>query len=560
MTEETKDQSLSQNNQNFTVDLDQIFKDWITPIDALRSYSRPDLNQEFSKLGNTNDKTDITAYVKNLGVETTPQESRCHAFYRMIGFPVVSEDNLMYNPGFDIFVCKGKKVPKSKKLAIARNPISSPKKFNTLSFEREKFVFDNLSIFSNPLSIKAGLLALSSGGTEALRKFNAPFDKKSDPFDVDVESQTYPVNLNGRVGEGKNAKVSLKEYRDAGGNYGPPSDKRKHIIKPFIVDARIDFTVMPQSKLVAVPFVPDDSFLKVSATESVNRPLIEKVIRDRILASDPANSAGTAVNKVDDYVRKNSSISDNELINRVKGINNVNTQEQFIDSLNVIITMVEALIKSEEFIRTYQSYYYWVPVPSETGPEGGVKVQGVFLPSYLQPQQDNKLATDKDKSILVAYAKSITNNINIDATAINGAPDPKSYSISKTDFSSKTASGMGDNNAQDLETINEVRARVLNDAGTHLRNVEIIMGEFSGFGLCDIVAIMGALKIMPLGNLYGLLDEDAYNRMKVALPTAKETQESFLSSMDVFSKLVADYYNLMDSIYKSTKNKSSKSK
>ena len=190
------------------------------------------------------------------------------------------------------------------------------------------------------------------------------------------------------------------------------------------------------------------------------------------------------------------------------------------------------------------------------GVEGGVKVQGVFLPSYITSQESNTLSTKLDQAILIAYAKSITDKINADATAIKGVPNPNSYSITKTDFTSKTSSGLGDNNESDLESSNESRDRVLTSAGKHLRTIEIIIGEFSGLGLCDIVAITGALKILPLGNLYGLLDDDAYNRMKTALPTALDKRETFIDSISKLSENVEAYYNLMDSQYKFTKEKS----
>ena len=133
-------------DQNYNLDIDQMFKDWIAPIDALRSYAAPNLGAEFNKLGSGTDKTDITDYVKKIKIETTPQESRCHAFYRLIGLPVVSNDNTIYSPGFDIFRCKGKKISKLDKLNIARNPIEG---FNKLSFEREECLFK-----THPFSVR----------------------------------------------------------------------------------------------------------------------------------------------------------------------------------------------------------------------------------------------------------------------------------------------------------------------------------------------------------------------------------------------------------------------
>jgi hypothetical protein len=95
-------------------------------------------------------------------------------------------------------------------------------------------------------------------------------------------------------------------------------------------------------------------------------------------------------------------------------------------------------------------------------------------------------------------------------------------------------------------------------ANTALQTVEIIMGEWSGLGLCDIIAVMGALYIMPQGSLLGFLDDDAYERMLTALnlqnnppsggnPGIEQAQMDFVDS-------VQGMYNLMQDIYQNLAN------
>src|SRR6185312_13011132 len=87
--------------QNFDIDIDKLYADFIQEIDNNRSIVNTSNqgNQSFLKVLK---KQTITSLAKLVKVETTPQESRCHAFLRLIGFPVISKDLRFYNPGLDI--------------------------------------------------------------------------------------------------------------------------------------------------------------------------------------------------------------------------------------------------------------------------------------------------------------------------------------------------------------------------------------------------------------------------------------------------------------------------
>jgi len=561
MTQEQPDQSTKTTSQKYTININQLYEDWIGPIDAIRSYASV-RNSTFKSLaGDGLNDAALVKFTKTIKTESTLQESRCHAFYRWIGFPVVDEGGSIYSPGFDIISCATGHVGIFQKMAIAKNPKAG---FEFLSNARENFIRDNTKIFLNPYSIAASTMALSSGGTDKLRSFAAPFKDGDDPFDMVVLNQTNTPDLSGHVG---GHPVYLTEYKDAGGIKSSDSDikpifNRPHIIKPFIVDARIDFSVTPQSRLVAVPFVPDDSHLKASSTESVRRPLIEKFIRDRSPLKNPIAAPGDNVNAILDYINRSTTITDKELISKIQKRDNLfksqNEQIQFIDSLDIIKAMVNELVYAEDVIRAAQGLYYWVPYPSTIGPEGGSKVQGVFIPTYISSENDKQLITDKDSAIIDAHSKSATNNINTDSAELTGSPGALNYGISATssiNISSATTSGLGDNNAKNEETISRIRFRELTAASEALRVVEIIMGEFSGLGLCDIVAITTALKILPIENLCGLLDKQAFDRMKIALPSLSKTiQADFIPSMTIFTGLVKDFYNIMDSIYTETRH------
>lgn len=549
-------QATRQSNQNFKIDINQMFTDWVGPIDNIRSFANVNTQNTLSSIisNGSSGEADITGISRFLKIETTVQESRCHAFFRWIGFPVVDINKNFYNPGHDIIIDSSRTLDLQKKKNIAIHPID---KFDALSNEREIYANGNLKIFSNPTSIDAGVLAISSGGTDALRKFIAPLEDSSGPFDMDASHQSYITNIISRVG---NKKVTLDKYQDANGSKPSSNNilyrKRKHIIAPFIVDGRLEFSITPHSRLIAIPFLPDNSFSKVSPTEDARYPtLLERIIRERLSVTDPVITAGTSVNAVKDYVKSVPTITDDELIKKAEllvGPNGPRDQARFISSINTIRAMMQLLDKSVKYIRKVQGNYYWVPAPSIFGPEKGASVQGIFLPTIIDK---DLLVTDADTKILISKSKGTISNNNIDVASVNGTPDPGNFGLktATVTFGPDTSSAQGDNNSQNTDTLSQIRRREMERANDALRTVEIIMGEFSGLGLCDIVAIIGALNVITPESLVGFLDPDSYKRMQDFFPDAKDVKQNKLdTSMTDLTNAVKDFYNLMDKIYQDT--------
>jgi len=541
---DTPNQANYEDSQNFDVNIGKLVKDWIVPIDEIRSYA-----SIVSQTQNTN-TTDITAVVQSVKTEQTVQESRCHAFYRWIGFPVVDASlSNIYNPGFDIVKTADRKITVKIKVERAKNPITSPKKFNDLSILREKVAQTYLKIFSNNTSIDAAVLALSNGGTKSIRKFVLPLEQSSSPFDMDSENQSFQINIESLVGENE---TPLSLYQDSSGKF--PSQlarKRYHLIRPFIVDPRIDFTVSPQNKLVAVPFVSDNSFLKVDSTHSVRRPLIEKIIRDRFAVKDVAAESGTSANTILKIIADYPDIKDNNLVSLATNPGNLLKQSEQIqlnESINVIKSLMGKLVEAQNTIREVQGEYYWVPIPSASGPEGGVTSASVFFPTIINPA----LVTEKDAAIFLSAASILTDSINTQGNAAKATPDPGSFGLPSytTTFGTDTTNALGDNSSSNLETLSQRRARRLSDAATALQTIEIITGDFSGLGLCDIVAIISALNVIPKENLLGFLDADAQTRAKASVPElAGVSPIAYGTAMQKFCETVKDFYNLMDKIY-----------
>lgn len=545
MVDKISNQANWQDVQNFDIDINKVYSDFITAIDKVRSYTNcATISAQAVGAVFQGGDTTLAKLKSQTIISSTPQESRCHAFFRIIGFPVVSSAYKIYNPGHDIVYDSSRTIGAAVslvKLSIAANPII---KFRELSLQRENYVTGNFNIFSITNSIDAATLALSSGAK--IRQFAAPIINNSDPFDMDFKNQQYKIDFNSLV-EGNVKK--LTEYVDINGNKPTKlQSQRIHIIKPFIVDPIIDFTVNDASKRVSVPFVPTKTQLMVKENVFVNRPIIEQVIRDRFTITNQGNSVGTADQSIIDYIKSIPAIQDESIISSIsKGdVYKLSEQTQFVKYINIIRAMVKKLVESQLMISAAQSKYYWIPIPSSIGPEGGSSVQGVFVSSNVP----NDFITIRDRSIIEAKIRSAINQINAQTANINGVPDVGGFAFDnfKNTFGPDTSEAFGDVSALSLQDLTSQRSTDLKKANDALRTIEIIMGEFSGLGLCDIIAVMGALYIMPKKDLLGFLDDDAIKRMNIAL-NLNESSPGVQAAMNSFISSVKDFYNLMDKIY-----------
>ena len=68
-------------------------------------------------------------------------------------------------------------------------------------------------------------------------------------------------------------------------------------------------------------------------------------------------------------------------------------------------------------------------------------------------------------------------------------------------------------NQETLDDMTNKRTSQTDAANDALRKIEIIMGEFSGFGLCDIIATYLALWTIDQQTLVNMLDDGAFNRL-----------------------------------------------
>jgi hypothetical protein len=561
-TSPTTSSTTSPNQDNFSddqiyeIDIDKIYNDYISYIDSKRSYVNIN-NQNVISLLNAISGNMSAASANTLLPAKSYQESRCSAFFRIIGFPVTdSTQSRYFNPGHDI-VNPERILSTGDKYAITKDLLSDPTKFIALSNAREQYFLSQQKIFNTNTTVDAGVLALSAGiSTITKRPFAVPFLNTSGPFDLTPTDQAYAPTYTGIVGDNQ---VQLSAYMDASGNLPAAAtlpSKRPHIIIPFITDPRIDFSCSPSTNRIGVPFVANKQFLKVSANVYTDPPLLETIIRNRITVNDQLTSSGDYTQQFATFIKDVSNNPDQSILGQIAAndIQQLSTNSQFLQFVNIIQAMMKKLVDAQKTIAQSQGQFYWLPVPSTTGPEGGSTVQGVFLPT--QASQTAGFVTTADGRILIATAQSLFSQTsqNPQAAAASTAPDPGGFAIAVENSLGPSSSASYVSNSQStLDMLSGKRDSSLNAAGDALRIVEIIMGEFSGLGLCDIIAILAALYTMPAQNLIGLLDTFAQARMNTAFNQTFSTV-TYSTAMNSFASTVNQFYQLMEAVYNNIAN------
>ncbi len=555
-------------NGFYDFDIEKMYTDVIKSIDSIRSIVNiEEISKTFDEINKLSESAQEIKILSAFEAENIVQESRCHAYYRMLGLPVVSDiidssGNNMYSPGFDGIKCKEQRTDLSNKIKICLAQ-SKNIQFKEISNKREGFIHDNLEVFSKSNSISSGLLALTSGGTQRLRKFASPFiignslrtiGQSSDSFieteGLAINDSKYATNLNASVG---NKLIPLTEFQGSSGeSAGDLKDwqtigmNRSHIITPFIVDGRIDFSVLPQANLIAVPFVITESDMKVSATKKVNRPIIEEIIRNRFFSLDASNIL--VAEALDNLIKELPEIT-HDIINSIAISFGQNLTNSFIDSINIIRTMIIKLVEAENNIKVAQHKYYWIPMPSKSGPENIIGSQK-FEANISEKSANlvNNLFTKHDMDIFSAQLKIKSKKI-VQNISDKSFPIPGNFGPTASDF---------DNEEVNLQSLLNNRNKAFKEAENSLRIIEIIMGEFSGLGLCDIIAIQGALNIMDKDKLLGLIDESAFLRFAAERAIEKaefktERNKNINECLTHLNKLVKYYYDLMDKVYEDYK-------
>lgn len=476
---EDNSQNQYQSNQDIlNIDFDKLYDNFIVPVDALRSH--------------------FNALVPNSQELNTPQyqESRCHAFYRMVGFPVVADSGNFYSPGYD----PNLNLDKTSTAAyqkIANNVISNLSLTSQFAYKEQQ-----VQLYFNTI--------FSGGGTQAQQitlgsLFIRSFERQIGSTQPLVDDPNKNQSIDERVQE-LNKIFAIT----------PSILVTRHPIKPFIVDPRIDSSVRPIVNRICAPFLKDKTQTKVfgsatGSTDSLKRPYIEKVITTRYNNKNlTLNQGNDVINAIFQSITNDPSQTDQDLVAAVADpLGQLYSSEVkiFSDYIKIMQVVVDKLIESINEVQKVRQEMNFQPIPN---PIGGIESGGT-VNTPIANDLNNQLV---ENEIITRTQKQILNDIQFD-TGLNGVPDIGDFVFSNLDDSVFSINKNIDKSyQQNIDLLNEKRNNLGNNGIDNLKNIEIIMGEFSGFGLMDMIAMQAALWIMDPLALLGLIDKRALQRIR----------------------------------------------
>ena len=587
------------NAQTFNININKFYNEIISSIDQVRSHvsvskSAQALAAMIQALSNTSaTASDPYAFIKQIITEpNNPQETRCHAFYRLIGLPVIAPNGLLYSPGYDI---NTNTLQTPTVLQQHLNVINSISKKNLfpLMDAREDYVNSILGIFSlsNQASalpnINASVLALSSVTDGNVRRFSASVSQSPDPFDTNVFNQSYAIgNQNGQIFNSQRT-AQLTDYLGPDGLKSTtalnpvkplqqsPLFNRAHILKPFIVDPRVDLTVNPPNGIVCAPFAQDKSKTLYAQDIYLTRPYIETICNFRCnkFLNQTNQTAGQGAQSqrymdLQNYIKNTTNIRSQDLLAKIAQDPTQTVEDQILlKYINIMNSMVNILSDSIKIVQAAEAPvigHQWIPIPNTKGPEFGMTTPDVYLiagmngamldPIILQNYQ-------QDQDIVTLTAQIQLQNVN---TQIQ-TPDLGNFAFQGIQSipDDKATASFGSRLQENLDILTNNRTAVCSQAANALQQIEVIMGEFSGLGLCDILAIFTALWTVDEKVLVYMLDDLAFARLYADPNLRDSVVENRYNSqtnngsheldgnavLQAFESQIRNMYILMDKLY-----------
>lgn len=554
---DTSQQQKFIDDQNFDIDLSKIYSAYIKEIDNIRSYV---------SIVDSKNKIDLQA--KDIGeintavnqIDIIPQESRVNAFYRLIGLPIINDNNSFYNPGYDIDNISADK--KNEKLNIAKN--INNKTLTTL-LNREKYSQDISKIYSVP-DIISSIFLLSSRNT---RKFNATVDKNNLNFVIEPKDSSYEIEYTSAgvlktdyrkyVAEDATTTVITKQRGLDLNLLNPANATRYHFIRPLMVDPRVEFSIRPYTNQMCVPFVKDKSKTIIISQDVVTKgpvylkkPLLEKIYIDRYSFSSKLGSIGETFTQAKDYAEDNYIIFSNDFLSKIYNdpTTPVAVINIFNNYLNIIKNMLSRLNSALNDLDKAENLYCYVPVVDSRGIEYGITTRNIVLNDPNKTKEEINIVNKSVKNLVNKITPNITQEVNDEGFAF-------SEISSLTDPANSDA--FGNVNEEDLASLLAKRNNICSKAGKALQDIEVILGESGGIGLCDIISMYLALYLLEDEYFIDLFDQDCLNRLKssgrpelltvVANNRLNGKVPDPKLAIQKLEQKITEIYNLMDNIF-----------
>jgi hypothetical protein len=488
-------------------DIDTLYNTYIRPIDSMRSNAKP-----FLSVGSSSAAILFEiSYPKEASADE-PLESRVHAFYRMLGMPVVSKKSGYYSPGY--------------------NPLGSSSAETRLKID--KAVYDEKTahefIYSRETTLEEYRRSFISQDSlevitrSILYRYTFPF-ANFDPSIDHLEKDPQLATIENRTSFGRKFSQDNSNYSDKILSFSESFSKIFHALKPFVVDPAIASVVTPIDNIVCAPFLNTEKQTKILNNKSLFRPGLELIIRQRledsviskedlatlenILNGDTSNKATTLI----DYglllttvktLAENSELPNNikDELGKVKVIE-YQTTVKLIKSIKFLVTK---LLESQQILDDVRSNINWLPLPNSNpnGPLSGGKLYTTYY------KNGNYLIDSKIKQLEIKKLNAESESKEFSKLGNFASPFVQNSFSEKVNKYNKV-----------IEDLVSSRDEFTEKGFTALKNIEIIKGEISGIGLVDVLAFYVGLWSIDIKHLLYLIDDESAKRLSDYNPKYK---------------------------------------
>jgi len=483
--------------------VEQMYNSFVKPIDqSIRSFKnsagmgtvsqneRTNRNEQelFASQAISGGSIDILRY----------NESRCHAFYRNVGFPVVAPDGTFYNAGHD----PDQKDTISHRASV-KNKIYSNLNNTFLTTKRESNFCDRRDIFARQDEV-ASVYALVMRKT---RPFLSAQTGK-DPFFIDEQSS--PIDSRKQELNDLNITSTIPDI----------VTNVPHILKPFIVDPIIELAVEPeQSRRVAVPFLGSPKDLITGKDEASNdikvyRPILEQVIANRLQVKEVDESFIKSAKYILDNKSSDETSEEIKLtllaISGKDSLENIGSEiiETIQDFTTLEVSIINTLIKAIKVaivellasIRVLEELRIKTNLQPIVGPNG---------PEFPQNGKIRTVggiteASETRQKIALMQLRELVNN------RLNAKSDSR---IGDNAYTGGISVDLTKNMVPPIDKLKKDEDELARKALNYLATIEKITGEISGIGIVDILAVYTALYTIDMRYLIGFLDNNSLTRL-----------------------------------------------
>ena len=487
---EQETESILDDYQSMDLDINSLIQKFIIPIDKFRSRNAPNVNSGIVKQSHQVISNEL-------------QESRAHAFYRMLGLPVIAPNGKFFNPGFNPL----RSVEETKRQIDISAAI--PQNVRDIVGKRESQARARVGVFSRA-NLNASIYSLALATPRGQRQFMV-MDESINPLENgDLQVKAIP----------NRAEFITKRYKKRDGSeIAIPSyiSSPSHILRPFMTDPVISANLAPKSGsqcvLIAAPFLGTND-TEYERNKFVKRPGLEFILRLRLRQQNINEQNGISMDQINlDLIKED--ISENRQREIAATLSNVGVDDADVKqvlegagllelyTLNDLVKTYKGLINlyvnSIEIIeRTYKEVI-WAPLSNEGGPERGTDIYtGFILPKkFLDSWEIERRILQLNSKAAIAKTQ-----LEID--------DELSYS----DFAISEFQNVANVFEERIQEAKDERARLEAEASNALRVIEYISGEVSGLGLIDVFAIYMALWSVPVSVLLDLIDDEGVQRLR----------------------------------------------